>query len=101
MSDSPTQSGDLGPRPDAEIEPGDPEPGGADSMPAGDEVPVPADLDPKANPAVEEHAPDDVLEEMKKPDDTDGDEGYDSGGGDSDDAAKSAPGVEGAGEPTA
>ena len=51
--DSPTQSGDLGPMPEAEIEPGEPNPGGADSMP-DDAMNVSADLAPEDNPAVEE-----------------------------------------------
>jgi hypothetical protein len=34
--DSPTQSGDLGPMPEPEIEPGEVNPGGADAMPEDD-----------------------------------------------------------------
>lgn len=66
---------DLGPQPDPVIEPGEPNPGGADAMPASDGVdgehaspdPDVPDLDPDANPAVEDALPD----EMKQPEDTD------------------------------
>ncbi len=68
--DSPT---DLGPKPDAQIEPGEPNPGGVDATPNSDGVdgetaenPVSRDLDPDDNPAV-----DDVLpEEVKETEDT-------------------------------
>jgi hypothetical protein len=59
---------DLGPKPDPEIEPGEPKPGGVDAIPHGDGVdgetaephPIPADLDPEDNPAVEDALPDEV-----------------------------------------
>jgi hypothetical protein len=59
---------DLGPKPDAEIEPGEPNPGGVDAVNGGDGVdnetaepnPDPRDLDPKNNPAVEDALPDDL-----------------------------------------
>lgn len=65
---------DLGPKPDAEIEPGEPNPGGVDAIPDGDGVdgetaephPIPADLSPEDNPAVEDALPD----EMKEGEDT-------------------------------
>ena len=65
---------DLGPKPDAEIEPGEPNPGGIDATPNSDGVdtetadaePVARDLDPDDNPAVEDALPD----EMKKGEDT-------------------------------
>lgn len=65
---------DLGPKPDAEIEPGEPNPGGADAIEASDGVdgeaadgdPDPRDLDPERNPAVEDALPD----EMKQGEDT-------------------------------
>jgi hypothetical protein len=68
-------SKDPGPRPDPEIEPGEPLPGGADAVPGGDGVdgelsepnPEPHDLDPDRNPAVEDALPD----EMKETEDTD------------------------------
>lgn len=61
---------DLGPKPDAHIEPGEPNPGGVDASPASDGVdgesaaasPLPADLDPEDNPAVDDAMPDEVKE---------------------------------------
>jgi hypothetical protein len=61
---------DLGPKPDAEIEPGEPNPGGADAINGGDGVdgeaaephPDSRDLDPKTNPAVEDALPDDLTQ---------------------------------------
>ena len=73
-----TQDGDLGPAPEPQIEPGEPNPGGVDaiSFPHGAEAivedgeeppaPVMRDLDPDANTAVEASLPD----EMKKGEDT-------------------------------
>lgn len=43
---------DLGPKPAAEIEPGEPTPGGVDAVPAP-EVVLPADLSTAENPAVD------------------------------------------------
>jgi hypothetical protein len=59
---------DLGPKPDPEIEPGEPNPGGVDAIEDEDEDLPPAvpNLSPDRNPAVEEHAPDEISE----PDDT-------------------------------
>jgi hypothetical protein len=58
----PTQDADaLGEMPAAEIEPREPNPGGADALPQEDDV-EPADLDPEKNPAVEDEVPD-VLKE--------------------------------------
>ena len=53
---------DLGPKPDAVIEPGEPNPGGVDAVPDSDGVdtelaegdPVPRDLDPDSHPATGE-----------------------------------------------
>ena len=73
-----SQESDLGPAPDPQIEPGEPNPGGGDaiSYPDGAEViaeesgepvaPVMRDLDPSANPAVDDAMP----EEMKQGEDT-------------------------------
>lgn len=66
---------DLGPKPDAEIEPGEPHPGGPDASPDSDGVdtaaaepdPLPRDLDPASNPAVDDAMPD----EVKQGEDTD------------------------------
>ncbi len=65
---------DLGPQPEPEIEPGEPNPGGADAVDEADGVdgefadpdPRPRDLDPENNPAVEDALPD----EMKQMEDT-------------------------------
>jgi hypothetical protein len=51
--DNPTQTGDLGEQPEPKIEPGEPNPGGVDSLP-DDADNVAADLDPEKNPAVDE-----------------------------------------------
>jgi hypothetical protein len=65
---------DLGPKPDAEIEPGEPAPGGADALPlASDGVdgedagpdPLSRDLDPDDNPQTGE-----IPLEMKQGEDT-------------------------------
>lgn len=67
-----TQDGDLGPAPEPQIEPGEPNPGGVDAIdqPNGAEdvpddggsPPTPAvrDLDPDSNPAVEDALPDEA-----------------------------------------
>ncbi|WP_232677441.1 hypothetical protein [Nocardioides sp. R-C-SC26] len=66
---------DLGPRPEPQIEPGEPDPGGPDAVPFSDGftgdgeddgAPLVADLDPADNPAVEDALPD----EMRQPEDT-------------------------------
>ena len=65
---------DLGPRPEPQIEPGEPNPGGVDAVAGSDGVdgenavpdPTPRDLDPDDNPAVEDALPD----EMKMGEDT-------------------------------
>ena len=66
---------DLGPQPDPVIEPGEPNPGGADAVDASDGVdgetatpnPSVPDLPPDENPAVDDALPD----EMKQGEDTD------------------------------
>ena len=58
MSDDTTT--DLGPKPEAEIEPGEPNPGGVDAVPET-EAALPADLTTAENPAVDtESMPDEV-----------------------------------------
>ncbi|MDO9457288.1 hypothetical protein [Nocardioides sp.] len=65
MSENPDQSdteADLGPKPDAEIEPGEPNPGGVDAVPQADGVdgedaepdPLTRDLNPDDNPVTGE-----------------------------------------------
>ncbi len=62
----PTQDADaLGEMPDAETEPREPNPGGADALPQEESVTV-ADLDPEKNPAVDDEVP----EEVKSGEDT-------------------------------
>lgn len=68
-----SDSQDPGPKPDAEIEPGEPNPGGVDAMPQSDGVdgehatadPLPRDLDPDDNPVTDE-----IPIEVKKGEDT-------------------------------
>jgi hypothetical protein len=62
---SPTDTDDLGPKPDAQIEPGEPNPGGADAVDGGDPAgePTVPDLSPDLNPETEGSAvPDEVRE---------------------------------------
>ena len=85
MSDEqPTQTGDLGEMPDAEIEPGEPNPDGADALPEDDDN-VPADLGPETNPAVEE-SPDPLKEVLQEGEDTET-EATKSGSSDEDDSS--------------
>jgi len=64
----PTQDADaLGEMPEAQVEPREPNPGGADALPQDDEPAAAADLDPDKNPAVEP----DVPEVLKEGEDTD------------------------------
>jgi hypothetical protein len=60
---------DLGPRPEPQIEPGEPNPGGVDAIPENGNHTVP-DLSPEENPAIEEKAPDPLKDEVKKGEDT-------------------------------
>jgi hypothetical protein len=61
---------DLGPQPDPEIEPGEPNPGGVDAVDSADGVdgeraepnPDARDLDPEHNPAVEDVLPEEMFE---------------------------------------
>lgn len=105
--DAPTQSGDLGPMPDADIEPGEPNPGGVDALPEDDEN-VPADLAPEDNPAVEIKAPEPDLEAAADSDSADNaSERAEAEAGEPDedpaddqDEVEGTPGEEGAGEPS-
>jgi len=70
MSDEqPTQTGDLGEQPEPRIEPGEPNPGGADALPE-DSDSVPADLEPDTNPALEE-SPDPLKRVLEEGEETD------------------------------
>ena len=63
----PTQDADaLGEMPDPKIEPGEPNPGGADALPDDAEA-LPADLDPEKSAATEPEVP----EVLKESQDTD------------------------------
>lgn len=53
---------DLGPMPEPEIEPGEPNPGGVDAVPDNSEG-LPADLSTVENPAVDAEAAPDALQE--------------------------------------
>ena len=66
--EQPTQTGDLGELPEADIEPGEPNPGGVDALPEEDQI-VPADLGPETNPAVEE-TPDPMKRVLAEGEDT-------------------------------
>jgi hypothetical protein len=69
MSDEqPTQTGDLGDLPEAEIEPREPNPGGVDALPEDVEN-VAADLGPETNPAIEE-TPDPMKRVLEEGEDT-------------------------------
>ena len=61
---------DLGPMPAPEIEPGEPNPGGVDAI-DDDSGPVAIpDLTPEENPAVDDHVPDSLVEQMSGDEDT-------------------------------
>ena len=62
-------SDDLGPMPEPQIEPGEPNPGGVDAQPENGNGAIP-DLSPDENPALDEKAPDTVKEEVKEGQDT-------------------------------
>jgi hypothetical protein len=51
---------DLGPQPEPVIEPGEPNPGGVDAIDDTGSHPLPADLDPDDNPAVDDVVPDEI-----------------------------------------
>ncbi|HEU5038646.1 MAG TPA: hypothetical protein VFT70_16690 [Nocardioides sp.] len=59
---------DLGPQPEPEIEPGEPNPGGVDAIPDTGNHLV-ADLSPEENPAIED-TPDPLKESVKEGEDT-------------------------------
>ena len=58
---------DLGPKPDPQIEPGEPNPGGVDAVEENNEPLAVPNLSPDDNPAADDLVPD----EIKVPDDTD------------------------------
>jgi hypothetical protein len=58
---------DLGPIPEPEIEPGEPNPGGVDAIDAEDGEPTIPDFPGGKNPATEEALPDEVIPGGKNP----------------------------------
>jgi hypothetical protein len=73
MADTDTADGpdasDLGPMPEPQIEPGEPAPGGVDALPEP-AVHVIPDLGASENPALEDKAPDSIVEEVDDGEDT-------------------------------
>ena len=68
---------DLGPKPEPQIEPGEPNPGGADAIDGGDHSdPTIPNLPTEKNPAVDDAAPDEIeqLEDTSTQATDDGDE---------------------------
>ena len=61
---------DLGPMPDPEIEPGEPNPGGVDAIDADSGPITIPDLTPDENPAVDDQVPDSLVEQMSGDEDT-------------------------------
>jgi hypothetical protein len=53
---------EIGPQPTPVTEPGDPNPGGVDAIDDTGSLPIPADLGPDANPAVDDIVPDEISE---------------------------------------
>ena len=61
---------DLGPQPEPQIEPGEPNPGGPDAIDDfSGPIAIP-DLSPDENPALEDKAPETVKKEVKEGEDT-------------------------------
>lgn len=61
---------DLGPMPTPKIESGEPNPGGVDAIEDDSGPILIPDLTPAENPAIEDKAPDPVVEEVKGTEDT-------------------------------
>ena len=61
---------DLGPQPDPKIEPGEPTPGGVDAIDDDTGPVLIPDLTPSENPAIDERAPEPVVEEVRGSEDT-------------------------------
>ncbi len=53
---------DLGPMPEPQIEPREPNPGGADAIEENHAPPAVPDLTPEKNPGIEDQAPDELSE---------------------------------------
>ena len=63
------EEGGLGPMPEPQIEPGEPDPGGVDAVEDYRNGSIP-DLSPEENPSIEEKAPETVKESVKEGEDT-------------------------------
>lgn len=61
---------DLGPMPTPKIEPGEPNPGGVDAIDDDSGPILIPDLTPEENPAIEDKAPDAVVDEVRGVEDT-------------------------------
>jgi hypothetical protein len=82
-------SEDLGPMPEPQIEPGEPNPGGVDALDDfSGPIAIP-DLTPEENPAIDDRAPDAVMEAVSDSEDTSTEATRDEH--DPDDADKEAP----------
>ena len=81
---------DLGPMPDPEIEPGEPNPGGVDAI-SDDSGPVAIpDLTPEENPAVDDQVPDSLLDQVSGDEDT-STKATESADGENDEPEKESP----------
>lgn len=85
---------DLGAQPEPTTEPSEPNPGGVDALPDDGERTTP-DPAPADNPAMEEKAPEEVLESVGEGEDTStsATRNDDDGDGDGDDAIETEPPV--------
>lgn len=63
-------SPDLGPQPPPQVEPGEPNPGGVDAVDDDTGPLLIPDLTPDENPAIEDRAPDPLIDEVKGSEDT-------------------------------
>ena len=99
MPEDTTTGADLGPQPDPVIEPGEPNPGGADAIDDTPNPPLSRDLDPDNNPMADE-APDEVTEADDKSQAPDGDPS-DSEAGTQDDVTAGQEAEDGSVEPPA
>lgn len=61
---------DLGPKPEPQIEPGEPNPGGVDAIDADSGPIAIPDLTPDENPSIDDKTPDSLVEQMSGSEDT-------------------------------
>ncbi|GAA4376651.1 hypothetical protein [Nocardioides caricicola] len=64
-----TSDDDLGPMPEPEIEPGEPNPGGVDALPENGDRAIP-DPPVSSNPSIAEKVPDPMMDEVEEGEDT-------------------------------